>query len=1329
MSDKQNAFENPAGAAMKRLGRRTTLNRTRNRESSDCSSDGSSVARSQYSRTSRRSVSVIQTKDDVDLFESLNVSTSVKLRNKKGKIFNEPSTLSKAEASSPVTDIVEGALNIVRSMSPVSQGSVEETMSGPYTPGLPDSLKNHLDLRNNDNSFHVLASLLVEFFLSRVEKKILTLQPEDRLTLERFLPESARDPFVDAVRYRLALTPIAPRNPLHFLTIQCQELGLDLEGEKNPIFTAHKMTDEPLILTVLNVLDSDDSSEMLGEIIEENTGSSETTADVVVASTTADVSRSENDSDDDSTSEESSDNLYIGLSDGTFSDENIGIDEVVSSLFESFSEAIIKSFDTSVARDPQQSPKGRRFTIIEEREAPATTDKSTPAPNKNNKSKDIPSTDSMEGGSDNSTINVKDEHCNVTSSKLPVKFDAEGQNAFCLRADQNSFSFDGKQLAVEDESETPVTKDGDSQIVEISLETTDANQTHPEVEEVLPRIMSIDRSSVCLESICEPMDGEVTASEEFGNACTRLDENVVNEEIPTQIEKQSEMDAALHNQHGPGHGSQQLEKQFDMDAALHNQQVPGFGYQQLEKQSEIDAPLLNQDGPGCGSQQLEKQSEMETGLHSQHGPGVVGSQQLEKPSEEDTSVHKQHSPEFGSKQLETPSEIDTSLHNKDGPGIGSQQLKKPSEIDAALHNQHGPGFGSQPKPECDMIENVEREKIDSRALNEHQFETSSATESGTNKYNAPLLLNPVLTSHNDQMELLQSKEVRRCSSDPTPEPALRIDFMKTEGVTPAVAPPLPTDQPVQSTATLADFPSDELPGNVGISSRRRPAHIGFVNQEEEYDKTNRRGYSSDKPSPFFFPSHSTIEWFSSLFSSSIQTSLETCDCTSRAYHDNETSKKRRPDVNLPISDFSPSPSYDQQGLGNHVLYPMEMETDDIHTEPNLPTRFLGDSDIIGTKNRERDRRLLTPSHRNSEMFHDVDIMESGAPESLEARQLMIEFREASILMEQSENPETADFWRNHVFDLQSRITTLQEKITTNPDPNGVMKSSVNILETNRRLIKEFKQREQKEAPMVTHWENDEKNMPEITQTDYQLPMVDVIAPADLPGGYRFEAEIEGQRFVATVPAGGVRQGEAFTCYMSELDSVGIDIPVGYWKDDFSKSCKYGFCHGVVVNSFFCPLLILGQIQFRTKLDFLGRPRLLSHGITIRSTMISVIAFWTATNLLLFGASNLKWSRGLELTVADVLAFALINFCMIGFVVFVTQSTRSSLREKFMIREERCFDFEDLCCAVWCLPCTLCQMARHTANYDDYEVVSCSKTGLPDGVRVNDVLMKENGYFV
>jgi hypothetical protein len=253
--------------------------------------------------------------------------------------------------------------------------------------------------------------------------------------------------------------------------------------------------------------------------------------------------------------------------------------------------------------------------------------------------------------------------------------------------------------------------------------------------------------------------------------------------------------------------------------------------------------------------------------------------------------------------------------------------------------------------------------------------------------------------------------------------------------------------------------------------------------------------------------------------------------------------------------------------------------------------------------------------------------DSNRTESLARQQLLAELREASNLMANSVTPETAKFWRDHVLELQARLralhgegsTSIGLRTTQSPTPED-------ILESNRRLLSEFQQREQYVPPVIdspslksleaktdtaavdasslgTPKKIDLSTTPALlkdttpqtpsnnnplgppnSRTPMNMsgaggtvggidstPVVDVVAPADLPGGYRFEAEIEGQRFLAVVPAGGVRQGDTFSCYMRELDSVAIDIPVGYWKDGIVNWFKFGVCHQVVWNSVVCPL--------------------------------------------------------------------------------------------------------------------------------------------------------------
>jgi len=140
--------------------------------------------------------------------------------------------------------------------------------------------------------------------------------------------------------------------------------------------------------------------------------------------------------------------------------------------------------------------------------------------------------------------------------------------------------------------------------------------------------------------------------------------------------------------------------------------------------------------------------------------------------------------------------------------------------------------------------------------------------------------------------------------------------------------------------------------------------------------------------------------------------------------------------------------------------------------------------------------------------------------------------------------------------------------------------------------------------------------------------------------------------------------------------------------------------------------MLGQIMTRVGFDFMGRPSL-DNSVNGPNTLWTIMSFWIFVNLILFAAYNLKWSNGMELSVADFGALAFVNAAYILFVVYLTSATRGSLREKYYIRESRFHDLEDCCCATFCLPFTICQMARHTADYDEYEAVLCNSTGLPD----------------
>lgn len=149
---------------------------------------------------------------------------------------------------------------------------------------------------------------------------------------------------------------------------------------------------------------------------------------------------------------------------------------------------------------------------------------------------------------------------------------------------------------------------------------------------------------------------------------------------------------------------------------------------------------------------------------------------------------------------------------------------------------------------------------------------------------------------------------------------------------------------------------------------------------------------------------------------------------------------------------------------------------------------------------------------------------------------------------------------------------------------------------------------------------------------------------------------------------------------------------------------------------------------RMGFDFTGRPSadFTAERVSPYDMMVKVVWFWSMLNLAIFGAFNYKWSRGMELTLADWISLAVVNIAMMAFTISVTATARGSIREKYLIRENRFYDVEDCFCATFCMPCTICQMSRHTASYNDYDGVCCNKTGVPDGVEVDKYKYQPGG---
>ena len=75
-------------------------------------------------------------------------------------------------------------------------------------------------------------------------------------------------------------------------------------------------------------------------------------------------------------------------------------------------------------------------------------------------------------------------------------------------------------------------------------------------------------------------------------------------------------------------------------------------------------------------------------------------------------------------------------------------------------------------------------------------------------------------------------------------------------------------------------------------------------------------------------------------------------------------------------------------------------------------------------------------------------------------------------------------------------------------------------------------------------------------------------------------------------------------------------------------------------------------------------------------------------------------------------FTLIHYGIVIYVLIVHVKTRNKLRRKYNINpNDGCI--VDCCAVYWCACCSICQMARHTADYKKQHAQLCSETGLDD----------------
>ena len=132
--------------------------------------------------------------------------------------FDKPTT--------PSMNSALGSADYVRNDAANSNSSADVSFIGAQ---MGTSSATDLDMKRNDNTFHIIATLLTDRLLPKLSanSSFYTLSEADIEYFTRMLPRSVRIAFVDALRYRLQ-NP-STESPLKRLLLQCQILGLDNE--------------------------------------------------------------------------------------------------------------------------------------------------------------------------------------------------------------------------------------------------------------------------------------------------------------------------------------------------------------------------------------------------------------------------------------------------------------------------------------------------------------------------------------------------------------------------------------------------------------------------------------------------------------------------------------------------------------------------------------------------------------------------------------------------------------------------------------------------------------------------------------------------------------------------------------------------------------------------------------------------------------------------------------------------------------------------------------------------------------------------------------------
>ena len=410
------------------------------------------------------------------------------------------------------------------------------------------------------------------------------------------------------------------------------------------------------------------------------------------------------------------------------------------------------------------------------------------------------------------------------------------------------------------------------------------------------------------------------------------------------------------------------------------------------------------------------------------------------------------------------------------------------------------------------------------------------------------------------------------------------------------------------------------------------------------------------------------------------------------------------------------------------------------------------SDAIVVRAIESNFRLDIARNKSILLLHDAEILQKN---SEMRKTLMEEVDRINQRLGTAKSDEERECYRSYLNELQAELDKWNRSANFGKDSLGVSssghdekekiiiskKAPVNAIpKTDSLGSDKFTERSSCDKTHRDHGsiqirQSSEEKQRQIQNDDFpsdvrkQWRVAKVIAPNTLPEGFKFEARIDDEVFLATVPQGGVKKGEIFSTRMGDIygdneDAAertrvfkDMDAPPSRWRDELFDCFRHGLDHPFLCNTIFCPMIALHQILSRLQMDGTGIPL-----VTIKSRTRVCSVVWISLLVVLVHIVYVAYFA--VATPGDETAIIIATMPLVGldllllvYMACMVAKTRKRIRREYDIPELRCKGYEDCCMAVFCACCTIAQMGRHTADYETYRAYCCSDTGLASHIEI------------